>query len=229
MLSTFADRALAFSIETLCPESLPGGVTCHPLNATQVELLRAFLLKFYSDNAPRALLIGINPGRLGGGQTGVPFTDAVALQRSCGIANELPQVREQTSTFMYQLIDRCGGPKAFYSRFYLGAAFPACLTLGGKNANYYDSPELLRALGPAVEASLRKQSDLCGRPRKAVVIGTGRNAAVIHKINDRLGLFDDITALEHPRFVLQYQRKNASEYIEKHYSALMRMLAEDDN
>ncbi len=36
----------------------------------------------------RYLILGINPGRFGGGITGIPFTDPIRLQNICGIEND---------------------------------------------------------------------------------------------------------------------------------------------
>jgi len=57
--------------------NLPKGVeVLNPFkNKTTVELAEIFYNKYYADTNPRKLLLGINPGSLGGGVTGVPFTD----------------------------------------------------------------------------------------------------------------------------------------------------------
>jgi len=36
-----------------------------------------FYKKYYNDNNPRFLILGINPGRFGAGVTGIPFTLAI--------------------------------------------------------------------------------------------------------------------------------------------------------
>ena len=59
----------------------------------------SFFRSFYSDTEPRTFVFGINPGRFGGGRTGVMFTDPVALEISCGIANDLEKRRESHSEF----------------------------------------------------------------------------------------------------------------------------------
>ena len=53
----------------------------------QERSLADFYNKFYSDSKPRNLILGINPGRLGAGATGIPFTDTKRL-RECGITFE---------------------------------------------------------------------------------------------------------------------------------------------
>lgn len=81
------------------------------------EACREFYERYYSDNSPRHLLLGINPGRFGGGVTGIPFTDPIRLQNACGIHNNFQKKQELSSVFMYNMIDALGGPQAFYSRF----------------------------------------------------------------------------------------------------------------
>lgn len=44
-----------------------------------------FYSKYYNDHQPRTLLLGINPGRFGGGITGIPFTDPINLEKYCSI------------------------------------------------------------------------------------------------------------------------------------------------
>jgi hypothetical protein len=47
-----------------------------------------FYRKYYSDENKRHLILGINPGRFGGGVTGVPFTDPKRLISECHIPYE---------------------------------------------------------------------------------------------------------------------------------------------
>ena len=59
----------------------------------QEAALRGFYHTFYNDNKPRNLILGINPGRLGAGATGIPFTDTKRLIE-CGIEVDLGGVGE---------------------------------------------------------------------------------------------------------------------------------------
>ena len=43
------------------------------------EIYNSFYSKFFNDNDKRIILFGINPGRFGGGITGIPFTDPYNL------------------------------------------------------------------------------------------------------------------------------------------------------
>lgn len=66
--------------------------------------VEAFYSRYYHDERPRTLVLGINPGRLGGGMTGIPFTDPVRLSEGCGIANQLEKRTELSSDFIYRMI-----------------------------------------------------------------------------------------------------------------------------
>ena len=70
----------------------------------QNNALEGFYGKFYSDNKPRNLILGINPGRLGAGATGIPFTDTKRLLK-CGIPFNSFSTHEPSSVFVYEAID----------------------------------------------------------------------------------------------------------------------------
>ena len=45
--------------------------------------------KFFSDNNQRVFVLGINPSRLGGGITGIPFTEPKNIKEKLGIQNRI--------------------------------------------------------------------------------------------------------------------------------------------
>lgn len=212
--STFADRLLALLTGLPPAPPLPDGAEA--LNPYPTEpargLLTQFARRYYADNAPRVALLGINPGRFGGGSTGVAFTDPAALATYCGIANELPRRAELSSQFVYQLIAALGGPAAFYRHFYLGSLYPQVLLRAGRNYNYYDSPALTRTLWPAMQESLRGQAALGLRRDVAVSLGR-RNGEFFTRLNQELGLFGRILVFDHPRFIMQYKRRLVPDYV----------------
>ena len=122
------------------------------------KLCEEFYRKYYSDNHNRTLIIGINPGRFGGGLTGIPFTDPIKLETVCGIPNDLKKKRELSSDFIYQVIESLGGPALFYSRFYFSSVSPLGFTRKSKNLNYYDIPELQSAIMSFIKKSLMGQN-----------------------------------------------------------------------
>src|SRR5882757_1409878 len=50
-----------------------------------MDIAAAFYRKYYDDNEPRSIILGINPGRFGAGVTGIPFTDSKRLISGCHI------------------------------------------------------------------------------------------------------------------------------------------------
>jgi hypothetical protein len=188
-------------------------------HARTCEAVRAFLGRFYADDEKRVLVFGINPGRFGAGITGVTFTDPIALADFCGIATELPRKRELSSVFVYDFIEHYGGVEGFFSRFFLTAASPLGFTRRGVNYNYYDDKTLLRAVSPFIVATMRQQIALGGHTQRALVFGAGENFRVLRALNDEHGFFEEMRALDHPRFILQYRRKRVPEYLEKYAEA----------
>src|SRR5687767_6226571 len=67
------------------PVELPPGIeVMHPfLDAETARIVEVFYNKYYGDDNPRYCIIGINPGRFGGGVTGIPFTDPIRLEKEC--------------------------------------------------------------------------------------------------------------------------------------------------
>lgn len=224
---TFAEQVIAFYSQVKAPR-LPGLdiQTLYPFRDPLVrQLVAAFYTRFFSDSSPRVYLIGINPGRFGGGTTGVPFTDPVSLERQCGIANPLPKRRELSALFIEALIERFGGPEAFYRRFFITAASPIGFTRNGKNYNYYDDPGLLSAVRPYIVKMMRAQLAFGARRDVAVVLGTGKNYAFLTRLNAEYRFFDRLEVVEHPRFIMQYRRPHVKRFVDK-YETMLRPLGD---
>ena len=122
----FSEEILHFLFNLQLPFKLPNAVEVLNVhgNAEVKKACTAFYNKFYCDNNQRHLLLGINPGRFGGGVTGIPFTDSIRLQNACGIENDFQKKQELSSAFIYEMIDAFGGPEKFYTRFYISAVSP---------------------------------------------------------------------------------------------------------
>jgi hypothetical protein len=223
---TFAERVIDFyrrlrpprlddlDVDVLFPYRDPNARAC----------METFYRKFFNDTARRVFLIGINPGRFGGGTTAVPFTDPVSLEGQCGIPNQFPKRRELSAEFIEALIDRFGGPGRFYQTFFISAASPVGFTRDGKNYNYYDDRRLQDALRPFMIRKMREQLEFGARRDVAVVLGTGKNYAFLNKLNDEQRFFDRLLVVDHPRFVMQYRRKRVPEYVDKYEATLRRCL-----
>jgi len=222
-VSAFANRLPEFLRTFPLPAALPGGVVAQsPFRDPAVyELLSRFCQVYYTDNRPRVALLGINPGRLGMGRTGVAFTDPAALAEPCGIENDLPRQRpELSSQFVYQVVAALGGPAEFYQHFYLGSVYSLVLVRDGLNHNYYDSPALGKALWADTRLSLLRQVQELGlRTDVAVSLGR-RNGLFLQRLNDELGLFARIIVLDHPRYLMQYRRRELNANV-AHYVATL--------
>ncbi|ALW86280.1 hypothetical protein AUC43_15025 [Hymenobacter sedentarius] len=223
----FAKRLLHFLSTFPLPASLPDGVeSLSPFREPAVyELLRQFATTYYADAQPRVAVLGINPGRLGMGRTGVAFTDPGALTEYCGIAHDLPRARPELSTqFIYQVVNEMGGPAAFYQHFYLGSVYPLVLVREGLNYNYYDSPAVIKALWPDMRLSIRQQVQELGlRTDVAVSLGK-RNGTFLQRLNDELGLFEKIIVLDHPRYLMQYRRRDLAANVDHYVKTLGSLL-----
>jgi hypothetical protein len=185
------------------------------------DIITAFAQKYYRANTQRVGIFGINPGRFGGGRTGVAFTDPVALTDICGIAHSLPkQRRELSSEFVYKFIEALGGPTPFYEHFFLSSIYPLELTHAGKNYNYYDATALTKALWPDMQRSLTQQAEQLNLRRDVAVSLGRRNGEFLRKLNDEQGLFDRIEVLDHPRFLMQYRRRYLAENVARYVEVL---------
>ncbi len=221
-MKTFAKTILNF-YESLDPDfELPAGVEMmNPFkNEITLQLAKSFYLKFYNDSNPRSYVFGINPGRLGGGITGIPFTDPLQLKIVCGIDHNLPLKAELSSDFIYRFIKTSGGPERFYSHYFLTAICPLGFTQSGKNLNYYDSNELYQQSRPFILKTLKEQTKSGALKETAFCLGEGTNLKYFEALNKELKLFKTIIALPHPRWIMQYRRKSMEEYI-KHYQKVL--------
>ena len=227
-MSTFAARLVRFLTSFPLPEALPDAVQAvSPYQeATPKALLSQFANQYYADNRPRVALLGINPGRLGNGRTGVAFTDPVALA-ACGIPNNLPQQREPSSQFVHAVITAMGGPTVFFQHFFLGSLYPLVLLREGRNYNYYDSPALTTALAPAIRLSLQQQVQEVGLRRDVVVCLGRRNGEYLTRWNQELQLFDQIHILDHPRYLMQYKRRDLAANVAR-YAETLRLVRNEE-
>ncbi len=169
-------------------------------------------------------MLGINPGRLGAGATGIPFTDTKRLAEKCGLHISV-QLHEPSSVFVYEVIDAMGGAEVFYRHTYIHSVCPLGFVKQGKNGrevnfNYYDSPALEVAVRPFILQNLQQQIQFDVYTDRVFCLGMGKNFQFLQKINAEYRLFGDIVPLEHPRFIMQYKARYRSEYVAKYVQAL---------
>lgn len=214
---TFGNKVLNFYKSIIPPQiDLSGVEILLPHKDREVwGYMEKFFNKFFRDTRNRVFVFGINPGRFGSGTTGIPFTDPIALE-SCGIVNKLIKRRETSSDFVYQFIKYWGGPHVFYRDFFLTAVSLVGFIRNGINCNYYDHPKLLEAVKPFIVDAVVMQLTFGARRDKVIVLGTGKNYKIFNDLNREYGWFKKVYAVEHPRFIMQYRRKNIKEYLNKY-------------
>ncbi len=230
LCTMLADRllqhVLSFSLKDV---RLPNGVVVlDPFQGEHAEevqrIVTRFHRKYYSDEKPRVLMLGINPGRLGAGSTGLPFTDTKRCESDLGIPVNGLHTHEPSSDLFYRMIRAAGGSAPFYSKVYVHAICPLGFVKHGPkgpiNLNYYDDKALEEAVTPFVTTWLHTLIDCGMRTDVVFIIGTGKNAAYFTQLNERLRLFDRIIALEHPRFIMQYKTKSLEAYLAKYLEQL---------
>jgi hypothetical protein len=217
-----SDQILQFISQLDFPVRLPHGIAVmHPFqDAATMKVCKEFYHKFYSDNHPRRMIVGINPGRFGGGVTGIPFTDPIRLKQDCGVDNDWPPRQELSSVYVYEMIKAFGGPKRFYGKFYITAISPLGFTRDNKNLNYYDDKTLQENIKPFVIDCFEKQFAFGIDRSTAYCLGDGKNFQYLSKLNKEHKLFDTIIPLSHPRFIMQYKLKSKQEYIDKYLQEL---------
>lgn len=220
---TFADKVLAFNQSLTISTKLPKGVgVLNPFQQPEIfRLCKLFYKKYYNDNTTRTLILGINPGRHGAGLTGIPFTDPVKLEDECHIKNDLPKRTELSADFIYQMIRQYGGPEKFYQRYYISSVSPLGFIKAGKNLNYYDDKTLQQSLATFIINSLHTQLQF-GIDRQVVYcLGEGKNFKYLSRLNAEQGFFKQLVPLPHPRFIMQYKRKNVPAFV-THYINFLR-------
>jgi len=218
----FSENILAYiqGFEQQLPELPDGILPLLPYHQQEVlQLALQFYTKFYATNTPRLLILGINPGRLGAGSTGIPFTDAKRLQEDCGIQNQL-KTYEPSSVFIYKMIDAYGGAELFYADYFISSLSPIGFIKQGKNYNYYDDKKMLHLIKPYIVFQMERLMQLNIKKDQVFCLGEGKNYQILSDLNKTQHWFKEIQALPHPRFIVQYKSKFMEEYIVKYIQAL---------
>ncbi len=224
--TTFADRILAYHLSLRPNLKIPAEVDwLFPYEAATVQqTMHSFFKKYFSDNHQRIALFGINPGRFGAGITGTPFTDPIRLESVCGIKNDFKKRQELSSVFVYDFIEALGGADMFYTLFYITSICPLGFVKDGKNYNYYDSKELTSAVLPLIEDNIEKHLSIGISREVAFSMGMGKNFKFLNDLNKSRNYFDEVVALPHPRWVMQYRLKRKNEFVQEYVEALSRYL-----
>ena len=219
---TTGDRLYNFFSQLSFQDTLPQGFeVMNPYESEEVlSINKQFYARFYIDDQPRTLIMGINPGRFGAGVTGISFTDPVKLTHKLGIENKFVQKSELSADFIYTVISAFGGLEIFFSHFILSALSPLGFTLNGLNANFYDTPELLSATKEFIVNTVKKQIEITGSTGRCILLGSGKNMDFFGPLNQEYQFFKKIDVLKHPRWIMQYRRKFIRDYVKEYLDVL---------
>lgn len=186
--------------------------------------IHAMCSRYYVDTpTPRLPIWGINPGRLGGGITGLSFTDPYALYHLLGIGPETSVRREPSATFIQMVIEAYGGATEFYRDVFLSAISPLGFIKDGNNINFYDDPGLAKAIVPFAVDCVRKQTAAGLRSDACIVLGSGKLKTFVEREIVPVVGYTQVVYLDHPRFVMQYRRKAALQYVDQYVAAIRAM------
>lgn len=227
MNKTFGEKVIDFHKNLELKEEFPEGIKVmnpYQNNPEVLSILSRFYTKFFSDNSPRKFIAGINPGRLGAGATGIPFTDTKRLAEECGISDLSFETHEPSSVFVYQVVKAFGGAESFYNKFYINSVCPLGFLRENKrenlvNFNYYDDRELFEILKPFIKETLKKQIDF-GLDKSICFVLGKKNTEFLKEINQEEKLFKNIIALPHPRYIVQYKYKLMDSFVNEYQKAL---------
>jgi len=220
-MTTVGERIIDF-YKSLKPPASPDGIEIlFPQKNTEViALIEKFFNKFYSDLRQRRLIFGINPGRFGAGTTGINFTAPKQLKEYCGIDHPFKSHTELSAEFIYDLIHAYGGVEKFYGDYFITSVSPLGFIRDGLNLNYYDDKKLQAAVIPFITTSIQKQISYGFATDYCVCVGGDKNLKFFSALNDEHKYFDRIIPLPHPRFIMQYRRKQKEKYISQYLSVL---------
>lgn len=228
---TFSDNVLEFNewLANISLELFDNYAISNPFsgkNRVQIkEITNTFYKKYYNDNNKRYLILGSSPARKGTATTGIPFEDASHLYKETGIMIDNFYINKSSSDFLYDVMEQYGGCEKFYKSFFMSFVCPlGIVNVNSKgnevNSNYYENKKLENVLYDFIVDSLKKQIAFGIETSVCYCIGSGENFKFLTKINEQYKFFDKIIALEHPRFIMQYNSKDRNKYLNKYINAL---------
>jgi hypothetical protein len=228
-MKTFAQKVNQFNNNLQFKGTLPNGISLmNPFkeNPDIKSITKTFYNKFYNDYRKRRMILGINPGRLGAGATGIPFTDTKRLAEKCNIHIDTFSTHEPSSVFIYEMIEQYGGVETFYNDYYVNSVCPLGFLRKNKrnnwvNCNYYDYEELYKSMESFIIYSIKKQIEFGIKTDICFSLGK-KNAKYLERINEQENLFGQIVPLDHPRYIVQYKSRDKSSYISDYLEKLMK-------
>jgi hypothetical protein len=88
--------------------------------------------------------------------------------------------------------------------------------------NYYDDRHLQQAITPFIIENIKKQLTYGFTTDRCICIGGEKNFKFLTALNKEHRFFEEIIPLPHPRFFLQYRRKQKELYLQQYLAVLKR-------
>ncbi len=190
-----------------------------------IKIVEMFYNKYFDDNNNRYLILGASPARRGTSATGIPFEDEEHIYKLTGeIVNDF-YINKNSSNFLYDVMENYGGIDKFYSDFFFGFVCPlGIVNTNNKNnevnVNYYENNKLKKHLNDFIKKSLEELIKMGINRDVCYCIGSGDNYQFLSKLNEENNYFKRIVALEHPRYIMQYNKDKVSFYMNKYLKEL---------
>ena len=172
--------------------------------------IETFWRKYYGGAVPRVVLCGINPGRHGARNTGIPFLDFQSLSQLIpGIDR---QDNERTAGFFFQVV-RQFGVEAFFHSFYVTNVASVGFIRDGKNLNYTELPASALEV---VERNFLQEMEIV-QPTHVISLGE-----VVQQTVRKLlpASVDCSMRLPHPSWITTYRGKEMDEWVARYLAVL---------
>ncbi len=190
-----------------------------------IKIVEVFYNKYFDDNHNRYLILGASPARRGTSATGIPFEDEEHIYKLTGESINNFYINKNSSNFLYDVMENYGGIDKFYSDFFLEFVCPlGIVNINNKNnevnVNYYENRKLQSYLNDFIKKSLDELIKIGINREVCYCIGSGENYQYLLKLNEENHYFKRIVALEHPRYIMQYNKDKTAFYMNKYLNEL---------
>lgn len=190
-----------------------------------IKIVEVFYNKYFDDNHNRYLILGASPARRGTSATGIPFEDEEHIYKLTGESINNFYINKNSSNFLYDVMEDYGGIDKFYSDFFLRFVCPlGIVNINNKNnevnVNYYENRKLQSYLNDFIKKSLDELIKIGINREVCYCIGSGENYQYLLKLNEENHYFKRIVALEHPRYIMQYNKDKTAFYMNKYLNEL---------
>ncbi|MEY2342744.1 uracil-DNA glycosylase family protein [Acidithiobacillus sp. IBUN Pt1247-S3] len=177
------------------------------------SIAEQFWQQYIPEPLPQTVILGLNPGRLGAGLTGIPLLDFRSLA-SLFPDGRLPRNdTEPSANFFHRVVQNVGAEK-FYREFYVSNVSAVGYLRDNKNCNYHELPDAAQRI---VEERFVAEMAVVA-PKRIIALGREVEATVQR-------LFPDgsvrISHLPHPSWIMTYRLREAQSWVRRYTQMLL--------